>query len=84
MSKIEAFEGISNKKSFFIKAKPNARETKIISYDAGSDEYLVDVAARAEDNLANIEIIKYFSRLSGKRAKIKSGLTSKRKHIILE
>lgn len=62
-----------------ITAKPGKRETKILRYDPGKESLVVEVAAPAEDNKANIEIIKFFSRLLKKNVEIKSGHTSKHK-----
>ena len=59
--------------------KPNSKKTQIVSYDDARSAFRVDVAAPAEDNRANIEIIKFFSRLVGKRVQIIQGLTSKQK-----
>jgi len=39
----------------------------------------VDVAAPPEDNKANREIIKFFSKLTKKKVTILTGLTSKKK-----
>jgi len=42
---------------------------------------VVDVKGKAEDNKANIEIIRFFSRIAGRRVRILKGLKSKRKII---
>ncbi|PIN75688.1 YggU family protein [Candidatus Woesearchaeota archaeon CG10_big_fil_rev_8_21_14_0_10_37_12] len=59
--------------------KPNAGKTEIISFDETKQAWKVAIAAPAEDNKANIEVIKFFSKLVGKRICIKSGLKSKEK-----
>ncbi|MBU2633973.1 MAG: DUF167 domain-containing protein [Nanoarchaeota archaeon] len=41
----------------------------------------VTIKEKAENNKANIEIIKYFSKLIGRRVRIINGLKSKRKVI---
>jgi len=41
----------------------------------------VTIKEKAENNKANIEIVKYFSKLVGRRVKIIKGLKSKRKVI---
>jgi len=70
--------------SFKIIVKPNSPKNEVKSYDSGRGAYRVDIKAKAEDNKANIEVIKFFSKLSGKRARIISGLKSKEKLIKLE
>ena len=61
-----------------IKAKPNARKTEIISI-ATSGLINLDVAAPPEHNKANIEIIRFFSRLLKKRVEFVRGVSSKTK-----
>lgn len=63
-----------------VRVKPNAKKTEIL--DSG-EEVRVAVAAQAEDNKANVELVKFLSRLAGRRVKIVSGLTSKRKVVAL-
>jgi len=62
-----------------VKVRAGKPKTRIVSCEDGV--FLLDVAAKAEDNKANIEIIKFFSRLAGERVKIVKGLRSKKKVI---
>jgi len=62
--------------------KTNASETKIISET--ESEIKLAVAAPAEQNKANIELIKFLSKKFGKNVKILRGLTSKKKLVSLE
>ncbi len=59
--------------------KPNSDKNKIINYDEDRNELKIEIAAPAEDNKANIEIIKFFRKLTRKNVRIKSGLTSRNK-----
>ncbi|MEK6916407.1 MAG: DUF167 domain-containing protein [Nanoarchaeota archaeon] len=59
--------------------KPNSSKNEIIGYDTNRDSVKVNVKAPAENNKANIEVIKFFSKLTGKEIKIVSGFTSKKK-----
>jgi len=59
--------------------KPNSPKTEIISWDENNLALKVNVHARPEDNKANIELIKYFSKLLKRKVSIKSGLRSKEK-----
>lgn len=63
--------------SFTIKVKPNAPKTEITGVEGNILK--VSVKAPAENNKANIAIIKFFSKLTGKHVKIVRGLTSKTK-----
>ena len=39
------------------------------------------IKAPPEDNKANVEVVKFFSKIVGKKVKIVSGMTSKKKVI---
>lgn len=62
-----------------ILVKPNSRENEILNYDAGKQALRVAIAAPAEDNKANVEVVRFFSKLLKKKVRIKSGLRSKEK-----
>ena len=62
-----------------IRAKPNSPKTEIIAWDDEKKLLRVNVHAKPENNEANIEIVKYFSKLLKKKVVIKSGLRSKEK-----
>ena len=64
---------------FKIIAKPNSKENKIIGFDKARNAYRIAINAKAEGNKANIELIKFLSKLLKKRVKISSGLKSKQK-----
>ena len=64
-----------------ILVKPNAKKSEILGWDAAKQRLRVAIAAPAEGNKANIAIVKFFSKLIGKRIRIKSGLKSKEKII---
>jgi uncharacterized protein (TIGR00251 family) len=53
-------------------------------YDADRDAVRVDVKAKPEDNEANIEIIKFFSKLLKKKVLIKTGLKNKEKILLIK
>jgi uncharacterized protein (TIGR00251 family) len=67
------------KDSLKIVVKPNAKKNELLDYDESRKAVKVAIAAQAEKGKANIEVIKFFSKLLGKPVKIKSGLTSKEK-----
>lgn len=67
-----------------ILVKPDAVETKVIGWDADRGVFRVEVAAPAEDNKANLEVVKFFSRLVGQRVSIVRGLASKLKILQLK
>lgn len=62
-----------------IHVKPNAPQTEIISGDIEKHWLKIAVHAPPEDNKANTEVIKFFSRILKKRVGIIQGLTSKTK-----
>jgi uncharacterized protein len=68
-----------NKLKIIVKA--NSTKNEVISYDENYDALKVNIKAPAENNKANIEIIKFFKKLTKKDVKIVNGLTSKKKTI---
>ncbi len=66
-----------------ILVKTNAPETKINVFDETKGVWRVDVAAPPVDNKANVEIVKFFSRLTKKQVRISSGLSSKEKILFI-
>ena len=59
--------------------KPNSPKNEIIKWDKNKRALKVNIKAKAENNKANIEIIKYFSKLTKNPVKIVYGLKSKQK-----
>ena len=62
--------------------KPNQRKTEITKQEGST--YYLNVKAEPEKGKANLEIIKFFSKLTKKEVKIVSGLTSKKKVLKLQ
>ncbi len=62
-----------------LKVNANKKKTEITKIE--NNIYHVNVKARAENNKANLELIKFFSKLTGKQVRILSGLKSKKKLI---
>lgn len=62
-----------------INVKANSSKNEIINWDNEKKRLNVKIKAPAEDNKANIEILKFFSKLLKKKVKIISGFTSKKK-----
>ena len=59
--------------------RPNASKNKIIGFDSGRNAYRVNIHAHPEQGKANVEVIKYFSKLLKKKVEIVTGHTSKEK-----
>jgi uncharacterized protein (TIGR00251 family) len=57
--------------------KLNCKKTEITKQE--QDTYSINVKGKAENNEANIEIVKFFSKYFNKPIKIISGLKSKKK-----
>jgi len=66
-----------NKLSIIVKA--NSSQNIVTGYDENRKAVKVSIKEPAENNKANIEIIKYFKKLTKKDVKIISGFTSKKK-----
>ena len=67
-----------------IYVKPNAKKSEVTGYDETRKAVKVDIKAPAEDNKANIEVIKFFKKLLKKEIKITKGLKSKEKYLKLK
>ena len=70
---------ILNQKRFSVIVKPNSKKNEITGIEKGALK--VNIAAPAEKNKANLEVIKFFSKKLKKKAFIVSGLTSRNKII---
>ena len=68
---------VNNQLKIYVKS--NAKKTEIKDYDDIRQALKVNVKAPAENNKANIEIIKFFKKLTKKEVKIAKGLKSKEK-----
>ncbi|MBS3121870.1 YggU family protein [Candidatus Woesearchaeota archaeon] len=64
--------------------RPNSNKSEIIEFNDEKQALKVNIAAPADKNKANKEVIKFFSKLLKKRVEIKSGLTSKEKLLRLQ
>lgn len=65
--------------SLKIIVKPGKKKNFVLRYDYEKKAVIAEIKSPAQDNKANKEVIKYFSKLLKKRVKIKSGLRSKEK-----
>jgi len=64
--------------------KPNSPKIEILKWDEERNALRVNVHAKPEDNEANIEVIKFFSKLLKKKVVIKSGMRSHEKLLEIE
>jgi uncharacterized protein (TIGR00251 family) len=67
--------------SFFLRVKPNSNKTQFFGFDKNINTYRLEVKEAAEENRANIAIIKFFKKQFGLVVKIKTGKNSKKKLI---
>lgn len=72
-------EQLAQERNIKIIAKPNASSTKITGIDEARNALRVDVAAPADKDKANKEIIRFFSKFLRKKVSIAHGLRSKEK-----
>lgn len=64
---------------FRIIVRPSSPRSEVIGFDADKGAYRVNIKAPPEEGKANLEVMKFFSRLLKKRVEIVSGFTSKQK-----
>ena len=69
-------------KKFKVIVTANARANKILGFDDTRNAYRVSV--KAEDNKANIELMKFLLKTTKKKARILSGFHSREKIIKLQ
>ena len=67
-----------------ILVKPNSSKNEIIKYDSDKEALRVNIKALPESGKANLEVIKYFSKLLKKNIKIISGFKSKQKVLLID
>lgn len=61
--------------------KPNANKNEIKGYDEEKKAYIINIKERAEDNKANMGLVKFLSKCLGRKIRIKSGFKSRTKII---
>ncbi len=66
---------------FRVIVKPSAKKSEVLGYDGQKKAYRIAIAAQAQDNKANLELVKFLSRELGKKVRITSGHTAKMKMI---
>ena len=71
-----------NKLRIIVKA--NSPKNEILDYDENRDALKVNIKAPAENNKANVEIVKYFKKLTKQKVRIVSGLKSKKKTLVID
>ena len=73
--------------------RPNSPKTKIIGYDKEKKAYRLNVKAQPEKGKANLEVVKFFTKLlkkenkeskTNRKIRIVSGLKSREKVLMLE
>ena len=74
-------ERMISKGSFIVHVKPRAKQTEIARYDESNNSFIIRLKAEPVDNKANIELIKFLSRLLKRKVEIVKGFTSKNKLI---
>ena len=72
---------INKRDKFKVIVKHSSKKNEIIEFDKESNIYKISVAAPADKNKANKELVKFLSKTLGKQVRIKSGLKSKEKII---
>jgi len=70
-----------NKETFKVVIKPNSSTNEVVGFDKDKEAYLIKIKAKPENNKANIELIRFLSKVTGKKVKIISGFKSKKKLI---
>lgn len=75
---------LAKEKLLKILVKPNSKKSEIIGVDVARNALRVSIAAPAEKDKANREVIRFFSKLLKKKVWIEHGLKSKEKILRIE
>ena len=59
--------------------KPNSRDNEVVGWDEVRNALKINIKAEPENNKANIELIKFLSKILKKDVSIISGFTNKKK-----
>jgi len=73
------FDKNYSSKNIKIIVKTNMPKTEIVEYDNSKKALKVNVHAKPDNNEANVEVIKFFSKFLKKKITIKSGTRSREK-----
>lgn len=63
--------------------RPNSKKDEILGWDNSKQALKIAISAPAEKNKANIALVKFFSKLTGKPVRILTGLKSKEKTLMI-
>lgn len=66
---------------FRVVVRPNAKKSEVLGFDGARQAYRVAIAAPAEDNRANLELVKFLSKEMGRKVRVVSGLRGRLKTI---
>jgi len=61
--------------------KPNSLKNRIVKFDSEKNTYRIEIKAPAQENKANLELIKFLSKSLKKNIKIIQGFKSREKLI---
>lgn len=64
--------------------KANSPKSGIAGFDENKQAYKINIKAPPEKGKANLEVIKFFKKLTKKNVKILSGLKSREKTLLIE
>jgi len=63
--------------------KPNSAKNAVLGYDEIREAWKIDISAPAKQNKANLELVKFLSKKTGKKVRFLSGLRSKEKILFI-
>lgn len=68
-------------KTIYVRVKPNAPKTQVLGFDEAKKAVMIAVAAVPDKGKANKELVKFVSKLLGKKVEIISGTRSREKKL---
>ena len=66
-------------KIFKVVIKPDSSINEIVGFNKNKNAYIIKIKAKPENNKANLELMRFLSKISGERVKIKAGFKSREK-----
>lgn len=64
--------------------KPSSPRNEVFGWDDARQALRVSIAAPPEDNKANVEVVKFFSKMLKKKVRIVSGLHNRKKGLAID
>ena len=84
MDDSKLIEKLRNSQTIMVAVKPNSKRSEVCGYDERKKAYIVAIAAEAEKDKANKELLRLLKKETGKIFRIKSGIHGRNKLLAVD